>query len=75
MAVIAGILLCLAFNSVESMKLEKEHLVRLPVWKMDELPEGSIALDKPMESGENAFRLRRLKTGRLLFRTMIIGTT
>ena len=66
-AVIAGILLCLAFNSVESMKLEKEHLVRLPVWKMDELPEGSIELDKAMESGEKRFQTQTIKDGPIAF--------
>ena len=66
-AVVAGIVLCLAFNSVESLKLEKEHLVRLPVWKMDELPEGSIALDKPMASGEKRFQTQTIKDGPIVF--------
>ena len=66
-AVVAGILLCLAFNSVESMKLEKEHLVRLPVWKMDDLPEGSIELDKAMESGEKRFQTQTIKDGPIAF--------
>ena len=66
-AVVAGILLCLAFNSVESMKLETEHLVRLPVWKMDKLPEGSIELDKPMESGEKRFQTQSIKDGPIAF--------
>ena len=66
-AVVAGILLCLAFNSVESMKLETEHLVRLPVWKMDKLPEGSIELDKAMESGEKRFQTQTIKDGPIAF--------
>ena len=49
------------------MKLEKEHLVRLPVWKMDELPEGAIALDKPMESGEKRFQTQTIKDGPIAF--------
>ena len=44
-AVIAGILMTLAFSSVESLRLENDHLVRLPVWKLDELPSGSVELD------------------------------
>ena len=66
-AVIAGILLNLAFSSVDSMRLEEDHLVRLPVWKIDDLPSDSIALDDPMESGEKRFQTQTLKDGPIVF--------
>jgi len=49
------------------MRLEKDHLVRLPVWKIDELPNDSIALDDPMESGEKRFQTQTIKDGPIVF--------
>ena len=66
-AVIAGILLTLAFSSSESMKLEKDHLVRLPVWEIDELPSDSIALDKPTSNEEARFQVRTIKEGPVVY--------
>jgi len=66
-AVIAGILLTLSFSSVESLKLENDHLVRLPVWKLDELPSGSVELDDAMESGEKRFQSQTIKDGPIVF--------
>jgi MFS superfamily sulfate permease-like transporter len=56
-AVVAGILLNLAFSSIDSMKLDKEHLVRLPVLSLSELPADSKALDETTESGQPKFEL------------------
>ena len=56
-AVVAGILLNLAFSSTDSMKLDKEHLVRLPVLTLSELPEDSKALDETTEAGQPKFEL------------------
>ena len=66
-AVVAGILLNLGFNSVESMKLEKDHLVRLPVWKIQELPEDSIELDKPTKAGQPRFQTRTIVDGPVVY--------
>ena len=68
-AVIAGILLTLAFSSVESLRLENDHLVRLPVWKLDELPSGSVELDTPMDSGEKRFQSQTIKDGPIVFQS------
>ena len=67
-AVVAGILLNLAFASIESMKLDKDHLVRLPVWKIAELPADSILLDKPTAAGEKRYQTRTIKDGRIVFK-------
>ena len=67
-AVMAGILLTLAFSSVESLKLENDHLVRLPVWKLDELPSNSVELDDAMASGEKRFQSRNIKDGPIVFK-------
>ena len=66
-AVIAGILLTLAFSSVESLKLADDHLVRLPVWKLDELPSGSVELDDEMATGEKRFQSQKIKDGPIVF--------
>ena len=68
-AVIAGILMTLAFSSVESLRLENDHLVRLPVWKLDELPSGSVELDTPMHSGEKRFQSQTIKDGPIVFQS------
>ena len=65
-AVIAGILLNLAFNNVESMKLNNEQVVRLPVWKLNELPANSIALE-PSTDGIERFQTRTIKEGPIYF--------
>ena len=67
-AVIAGIVLNLAFGSIESMKLDKDHLVRLPVWKISELPEDSILLDEPTAAGEKRYQTRTIKDGQVVFK-------
>ena len=66
-AVVAGILLNLGFDSVESMKLEKDHLVRLPVWKIQELPEDSIELDEPTKAGQPRFQTRSIVDGPVVY--------
>ena len=66
-AVIAGILMTLAFSSVESLRLDKDHLVRLPVWQLDDLPDGSVELDTPMDSGEKRFQSETIKDGPIVF--------
>ena len=68
-AVIAGILLTLAFSSVESLKMEKDHLVRLPVWTLDELPSDSVELDDAMAGGEKRFQSQTLKDGPIVFQS------
>ena len=67
-AVIAGILLNLGFSTIDSMKLEKEHLVRLPVWKIDELPADSVELDEPTTNGEPRFQTRTIANGPVVFK-------
>ena len=68
-AVLAGILLNLAFGSIESMKLKNEQLVRLPVWKIDELPEGAMALEEPTESGEKRFQTMKVTNGPVTYKS------
>jgi MFS superfamily sulfate permease-like transporter len=57
-AVIAGILLNLAFSSTGVMKLDKDHLVQLPVndqVALDELPEDCEPLEKTNDAGQTLF--------------------
>ena len=68
-AVIAGILLNLAFSSIESMKLEQDHLVRLPVWKIDALPEGATALEDTTAAGEKRFQTMKVINGPVAFKS------
>ncbi len=67
-AVLAGIALNLAFCSVDNMKLNNDQVVSLPVWNIDELPEGSIALDKAFPDGMERFQTRTIKEGPIVFK-------
>ena len=67
-AVVAGILLNLAFSASDSMRLEKDHLVRLPVWQIDELPADSVELDEATANDEPRFRSRTIKDGPVVYK-------
>ena len=69
-AVVAGILLNLFFSSFEATKLSNDHLVRLPVWELDEMPKDSIPLVDPKadDDGEKRFQLQTVKDGPIVFK-------
>ena len=68
-AVLAGILLNLAFSSVDSMKLKNEQLVRLPVWKIDQLPEGAELLEEATAGGEKRYQTMKVTNGPVAFKS------